>query len=277
VSGLLQGVDWEIVAVFAMLVLVDGFRRIPAGGLVVRAIGWSGWKPAAQPETQGRWRLVSWWPPLAPALVLPPLDGPATISAEDLGARVETARRWAPWLALGGGLTLAALVLGLPIATARLGGVGFLAGAGVVLGLAVATATGGWSALGRLDTPASVRRGQALRWCSPFATGRTLEGVYQAAVAGASPAQAVRTLARAGLFAEWVRPRAYDAVHGRASDPDLSAAAGIATLHAIVAAEPSLAAGGRSYCPRCAAVWIDRRESCPDCEVPAVSRRTASG
>jgi hypothetical protein len=277
VSGLLQGIDWEIVAVFAMLVLVDGFRRIPAGGLVVRAIGWSGWKPAAQPESQGRWRLVSWWPPLAPALVLPPLDGPATISAEDLGARVETARRWAPWLALGGGLTLAALVLGLPIATARLGGVGFLAGAGVVLGLAVATATGGWWALRRLGTPASVRRGQALRWCSPFATGRALEGVYQAAVAGASPAQAVRTLARAGLFAEWVRPRAYDAVHGRASDPDLSAAAGIATLHAIVAAEPSLAAGGRSYCPRCAAVWIDRRESCPDCEVPAVSRRTASG
>ena len=276
-SGLLQGVDWEVVAVFAMLVLVDGFRRIPAGGLVVRAIGWNGWRPAVQPETRARWRLVSWWPPLAPALVLPPLDGPPTISAEDLGARVATARRWAPWLAIGGGLTLAALVFGLPVATARLGGVGFLAGAAVVLALAVATATGGWWALGRLDMPAPVRRGQALRWCSPFATGRALEGVYQAAVAGASPAQAVRTLAREGLFAEWVRPRAYDAVHGRASDPDLSAAAGLATLHAIVTAEPSLAAGGRSYCPRCAAVWIDPRESCPDCEVPAVSRRTSSG
>jgi hypothetical protein len=276
VSGLLQGVDWEIVAVFAILVLVDGFRRIPAGGLVVRAMGWSGWRPAAQRETRGRWRLVSWWPPLAPALVLPPLEGPGSISAEDLGARVAVARRWAPWLAAGGGLTSAALVLGLPVATARLGGVGFLAGSAVVLGLAVATATGGWWALGRLVLPASARRCQALRWCSPFAAGRALEGVYQAAIAGASPAQAVRALARDGLFAEWVRPRAYDAVHGRASDPDLSAAAGPATLQAIVSTEPSLAVGGKSYCPRCAAVWIDRREICPDCEVPAVSRRSAS-
>jgi hypothetical protein len=272
VSGLLDGVDWEVVAVFAALVLLEGLRRVPAGGLVVRAIGWSGWEPAGSGESGTRWRLVSWWPPLAPALVLAPLEEAATLAPEELAARVRTARRWAPWLTAGSGLTLAALVLGLPVATARLGGVGFVAGAGLVLTLAVATAVcGGW-ALRRLDAPRALRRGLILRWCSPFASGRALEGVYEAAVAGASPAQALRALTGDRVFAEWARTRAYDATRGGQADPDLSAAADPDTLLAIVSSEPPHAEGCRSYCPRCAAAWIEAREACPDCEVPAVKR-----
>ena len=271
-SALFDGVDWGIAAVFAALVLVEGLRRIPAGGLVVRAIGWTGWAPAGEPEPRTRLRLVSWWPPLAPALVLPPLGGPATVSGETLAARVRVARRAAPWLAAGGGLTLAALVLGLPLATAWLGGAGFVAGAALVLLLALATAAAGWWTLRRLNAPGIWKRGQVLAWCSPFASGRVLEGVYQAALAGASQAQGLRALAGDGVFAEWARARAYDVVRGGAADPDLSAAADAGTLALIVAAEPPLAAEGKSWCPRCAAVWIMARDACPDCGVPAVGR-----
>ena len=270
--ALLDGVEWEIAAIFAALVLVEGLRRIPAGGLVVRAIGWTGWKPAGEPEPRSRLRLVSWWSPLAPALVLPPLEGAAAVAAGTLTERVRVARRAAPWLAAGGALTLVALVLGLPLATAWLGGVGFIAGAVLVLALALVTAAGGWWALRRLDVAGRSRRGQVFGWCSPFASGRVLEGVYQAALVGASPAQAVRELAGDRVFAEWARARAYDVVCG-ATDLDLSAAADKATLASIVAAEPAMAAGGVSYCPRCAAVWLVARDVCPDCGVPAVSRK----
>lgn len=278
-SALLDGVDWEIVGAFAALVLLEGLRRIPAGGQVVRAIGGSGWKPAGQAEPRERWRLVSWWSPVAPALVLPPLDGGVAIPAHELAARVRVAQRAAPWLAAAGGLTLAALMLGLPLATARFGGLGFIAGALVVLALALLVATGGWWAVHRLEPPVRLRPAQILAWCSPFASGRVLEGVYQAALAGASPAQAVRALVGEQAFAEWARARAYDAVHGRQPDPDLRAAAEEATLVAIVGSEPPLAAGAKSYCPRCAAVWVVVRPCCPDCEVPAllVAAMTSEG
>ena len=272
--ALLDGVDWEIAAVFAALVLVEGLRRIPAGGLVVRGIGWTGWKPAGEAEARTRVRLVSWWSPLAPALVLPPLGGPATVSGEILATRVRVARRAAPWLAAGGAVTLAALVLGLPLASARLGAFGFVAGATLVLALALATAATGWWTLRQLGAPGTSRRGQILSWCSPFSSGRVLEGVYQAALAGASPAQAVRVLAGDRVFAEWARARAYDVVREEAADPDLMAAADAATLDSIVASEPPMAAGGRSWCPRCAAVWIEARDCCPDCGVAAVSKST---
>jgi hypothetical protein len=217
---------------------------------------------------------VSWWPPLARALVLPPLGGPAAVSGETLAGRMQVARRAAPWLAGGGALTLAALVLGLPLAAARLGSFGFLAGAALVLALSLATAGYGWWTLRQLGVPGTSRRGQILGWCSPFARGRVLEGVYQAALTEASPAQALRALAGDRVFAEWARARAYDVVRGGVADPDLSAAAGASSLHSIVASEPPLAAGGKSYCPRCAAVWIVARDACPDCGVPAVSRET---
>ena len=275
--ALLDGVDWEIAAVFAALVLSEGLRRIPAGGLVIRAIGWSGWKPAGEPEPRGRVRLVSWWSPLAPALVLAPLDGEAVVANETLAERVRVARRAAPWVAAGGAITLVALVLGLPIATARLGRVGLIAGAVVVLALAIVTAVGGWWAVRRLGAPGTVRRGQILGWCSPFASGRVLERVYQSALAGASPAQGLRALAGEREFAEWARRRAYDVVRGGAVDPDLSAAADASTLAAIVAAEPPMAAGGESYCPRCDAVWVVLRDACPDCGVPVVRTAAASG
>jgi hypothetical protein len=270
VSALFGGVDWEVVATFAALVLVEGLRRIPAGGLVVRALGRNGWTPAGQPEPRDRWALVSWWSPLAPALVLPPLGDAAPVSAERLAARMQAARRAAPWLAAGGALTLWTLVLGLPLATARLGGFGFLVGCAVVLTLSFTTAPAGWRALRRLEDGRATRRARVLGWCSPFASGRVLEGVYQAALAGASPAQALRALAGDQVFGEWARARAYDAVRRAQPDRDLSAAADPAVLEAIVAAEPPLAASGSSYCPRCAVVWTAIRESCPDCDVPAM-------
>ncbi len=267
---LLDGVDWEVVALFAALVLLEGLRRVPAGALVVRAVGWGGWKPAGETVTRERWQLVSWWSPLAPALVLPPLAGPATRPNDEVAARVDVARRVAPWLAGGAALTLSALILGLPIATARLGGMGFLAGAGIVLWLAVGTAVAGGLALRRLDPGASSRRRQVLAWCSPFASGRVIEGVYLAAVAGASPAQAIRALAGGRVFADWARPRAYDVVRGGTTDPDLSAAADPATLESIVGSLPQPDCGGRSYCPRCGATLSVERGSCPDCAVPLV-------
>lgn len=268
---LLDGVDWEVVGIFAALVLMEGLRRVPAGALVTHGTWWSGWRPAGETEPRGGWRLVSCWSPVALSLVLPPLEGPATPEPDQLAARLGVARRAAPWLAGGGALTLAGLILGLPVATARLGAIGFFSGAALVLGLAVATAAGGALALRRVGGTGTQRRRQVLGWCSPFASGRVVEGVYEAALAGASPAQALRLLAGERVFAEWARRRAYDVVRAGATDRDLSVAADPATLNAIVSTVPDLDPDARSYCPRCGGTWSLENGPCPDCTVPLVS------
>jgi hypothetical protein len=267
--SLLEGVNWEIVAVFATLVLLEGLRRVPAGALVLRGTGPSGWSPRGEPEPRGRWRLVSWWSPVAPALLLPPLEGAPGLGPGELEVRLKVARRAAPWLAGTAAVTLLALILGLPIATARFGAVGFLAGAAVVFALAVTNAWAGALALRRLGSPRGRR--PILAWCSPFAAGRVLEGVLEAALAGASPAQAVRALAGEEVFASWCRPRAYDVVHQKADDADLRAAADRATLEAIIASPPVDGAGGASFCPRCSATWRVPDGPCPACAVPLTS------
>jgi hypothetical protein len=264
-ATLLHGVNLEVVALFAALVLLEGLRRVPAGALVMRGTGPRHWRPLGEPQTRERWRLISWWSPVGPAIVLPPLEGPAMLGPADLEGRLQTARRFMPRLTAGAALTLLALVIGLPVASARYGAVGFLAGAAVVLALAVTNASTGALALRRLGSPA--RRIQVLAWCSPFAAGRVLESVYETALAGASPAQAVRALAGEEVFATWSRARAYDVVVGGVSDPDLCTAADEATLRRIIAARPA-EPGAASFCPRCAATWLVAQGACPTCAVP---------
>ncbi|HEY7612737.1 MAG TPA: hypothetical protein VH764_07075 [Gemmatimonadales bacterium] len=265
-ASLLDGVNWEVVTVFAVLVLLEGLRRVPAGALVVRGTGPAGWRPTGVPEPRQRWRLISWWSPIAPALVLVPLDGRRpTPAAADLDARLKVATQAAPWLTVSAGIAILALIAGLPLASARFGAGGFLVGAAVVLILAITNAVAGAAILRRIGAPR--RRGQMLAWCSPFAAGRVLETVYEAALAGASQAQAVRALAGDGVFAVWFRPRAYDALYGGVDDPDLLAAADAATLRAIVAAPPPDDQAG-SFCPRCAARWVLSEGECPACAVP---------
>ena len=268
-ATLLDEVNWEVVAVFAALVLLEGLRRVPAGALVVRGTGPTGWRPWGPPEPRPRWRLISWWSPIAPALVLAPLEGRTAIRAADLDVRLKVATTAAPWLTGSAAITLLGLIVGLPVVSARFGAVGFLAGVAVVLTLAIANAAAGAFTLRRLGSPR--RRGQILAWCSPFAAGRVMEGVYEAALAGASQAQAVRALAGEDVFATWSRPRAYDVIITGAEDPDLSAAADEATLEAIVAARPLDSQAGASFCPRCAATWVLRGGACPACAVPLTS------
>jgi hypothetical protein len=229
---LLDGVDWEIVGLFAALVLVEGLRRVPAGALVVGVTWWNGWEPAGETEPRARWRLVSWWSPLAPSLVLPPLSGPPVLSTDELAARLRVARRSAPWLAGGGALTLAALILGLPVASARLGALGFLAGAAVVLALASATAAAGALARRRLGLGGTGRRRQVLGWCSPFAKlpplrrdlviGRTLVPRLR----GTAPAPlSSQSLASVGPFMPSATPATAGVGHTGASDPGVAGAA----------------------------------------------------
>jgi hypothetical protein len=220
-------------------------------------------------EARPRWRLISWWSPIAPALVLPPLEGGTALQAADLEARLKLASRAAPWLTGSAAITLLALIIGLPVASARFGGIGFFAGAAVVLTLAAANAAAGAITLRRLGSPG--RRGQVLGWCSPFAAGRVLETVLEVALAGASQAQAVRALAAEDVFAAWSRPRAYDVVFSGAHDTDLRAAADETTLKAIVAARPPHGDAGATFCQRCAATWMLTEGACPACAVPLTS------
>lgn len=268
-GSLLEGINWEVVAVFAALVLLEGLRRVPAGALVLRGWGPAGWRPQGEPETRPHLRLVSCWSPIAPALLLLPPGGAPALQGGDIEARLHMVRRVTPWLTVSAAATLLALIFGLPVATARFGAVGFLAGVAAVFALAVANACVGAVALRRLG--AAPRRTQVLAWCSPFAAGRVLEGVFEAGLAGASPAQAVRALAGEAVFATWCRPRAYDVVFQGAHDPDLRAAADQATLEAIVASPPQDSAGGSSFCPRCATTWRISSETCPACAVPLAS------
>jgi len=55
----------------ALLTLIEGVRRVPRGSVVLHRVLFGQWT-VEPPETGDRVRLLSWWSPLASAIVLAP-------------------------------------------------------------------------------------------------------------------------------------------------------------------------------------------------------------
>ena len=84
--------DLGTVALLAFITLLDGVRRIPAGALVLRRVGFGAWRVSDEGSDRDRWMLVSWWPPISHHVVA--AAGEESVSAGELDARLTRVLRF---------------------------------------------------------------------------------------------------------------------------------------------------------------------------------------
>lgn len=245
------------------MLLAEGVRRVPAGSSIFRRYGVGAWQ--AVPESEGGGTsIVSWWPPLTTSVLVPPLASPDYLAAEVSG-RLSRVRLLLRVLHVLGVLSLFALVIGLPAAAGFFGVAGFIAGLNGVMTLAVVTAGLFSIGLGRLGVHGWRRFGKSVALVWPFATPSAAERLLGEALSGASSVAVARAILSADAFAEWARPRAWDALNG-APDAELERELTADEMQALVRrAVPDVTA--RSICPRCGATWRQDEGTCAECGV----------
>ena len=258
---LLAGVDWSTVGVLALVVLLDGLRKVPTEALILRSVLGGPWYPVESSRIRPGWRIVSLWPPISRHIVLSrQVTSP---HPPDVVGRLHALGWAAPALTGLGWLSLGALVLGVPIAAARFGGWGLVGGAAIAELVAVVSAVIAFSALRRLHFPRSAAARRAAVLLSPFAAPRAGELVLEAVVEDLQPVAVLRALLPDAAFDAWLRPRAYDAMQG-SPDPMLRADLAREPLAVVVSARPPGVSG--LYCPRCGQSYRDGAAACAGCD-----------
>jgi hypothetical protein len=258
---ILAGVDWSTVGVLALVVLLDGLRKVPPEALILRSVLCGPWYPVNSSAARPGWRMVSLWPPISRHILLSSQISPS--HSPDVLGRLQALGWTTPVLTGLGWASLGALVLGIPIAAARFGGWGLVGGAAIVELVAMLSTVIAFSALRRLDFPRSVAARRAAVLLSPFAAPRAGELVLEAAVEGLKPVAVLRALLPDAAFDAWLRPRAYDALQGN-PDPMLPADLAREPVAMIVGARPPGVSG--LYCPRCGQSYREGAATCQGCD-----------
>ena len=132
-------VDWGTVAVLAVVVWLDGWRRLPTGTLLVARAGFGSWSMRAPWARVGPFALVALWAPIVVPLLLSP--EPATVESararwrDDFPIAVARSKRRlrrvravVALLRVFGLLLILWIIAGIPVATARFGGPGLIYG-----------------------------------------------------------------------------------------------------------------------------------------------------
>lgn len=272
VERLFAGVDSPTVAILAGIVLWEELRQVPPGATIFRAALFRPFEPVESPA--GR-RLVGLWPPLTITfIVFPPTPaGPPGFSLS-LRERYALVRRQFVVFKLLGALALFLIVLGVPLAAVRLGGVGLVGALVLTVLNSVLIAVLGYRVAGRAGVPAQLRRMPFLSLLSPFAAPRVVEILLELVARGETGVAVAAVVLEPKAFRAWVRPRAYDALHGGGPDPELDAVLSAQEQRALVAAVPEGAVSGEGFCPRCGATYQRPEGSCAACGVGVVAART---
>ena len=278
-------VDLGTVALLAFVVWLDGWRRLPAGSLLVTRSGVGPWSVRDEWPSVGPFALVASFAPITVPVVVSPQHGapePAARWNSDFDTIVaRTTRRLrrigAPVAVLRtlGFLMTAWIIVGIPVATERFGGMGLIAGVlgafALALIIAIITALSMRHALG-----ISVRRSlrATVQLLSPFTAPRATEILLTAVIGPSGSLAPIAALLGERRFLAWIRPWAYDTLTDRAESDAAHAAAA-----ALVAALPrrileravELPIGdpetyGGRHCPRCARTYRDVAQVCVDCD-----------
>lgn len=258
--------DWSTFWLLAGITLAEGFRRVPAGSLLLRHVAGYPWHVAAGPARASGWRLASAFSPLAlHCLVQPPADG-----GPRQAGRLR--RGWITLLRIPSFFALLALLVGVPLLTASMGTTGLILAIAAAFGTSLLTSIVSMVALARMGTGWKRAAGDAVRVISPFAAPRAPEVVLERVLSGLPVADAARALLPADDFALWIRPFAYDQVVRGADDALLPRD----EAERIVREPPPDAAPGDAWCPRCAGTYLPGVETCRGCDVP-LERVTVDG
>lgn len=255
------------IAILALLTLIEGMRRVPAGSVVLRRVLFGPWA-VERPEPAERLRLLSWWSPLMTSIVLAPRQSYQKTSVTDLRARLDGRDLYTPLFDLRvlGVVELVVLVLGVPLAVQRFGAIGFFVAIGAVLLFCLtifAALLFGGRKLGK-------RWGWAFPFLSPFAAPRAAEALLEEALRDVPPAVVSSALLPPDAFLGWMRPFVYDATHDREVEHRFLEGVNVKELRASLAQRPPSQNGQGLWCPRCGATFI-HGDSCSECGVHLVA------
>jgi len=284
-------VDLSTVALLAVVLWLDGWRRMATQTTLLVRVGPGPWTVRTPWARLGPFALAGWWSPIVMPVLLPAVaTGPDdrgqwpadfVIALARGQRRLNRVRLRVAVLRALGVLLVFWIVFGIPLWTSRFGGAGLLGGiAGAFLLAAVLTVLVSF-ALRVLCVPwiASVRR--AVHLLSPFSATQAPEVVLAAALDRLDPLARLAVLLGETRFLTWVRPLAYDALHERvtASGADDSSIASLVRdlprtlLTRAVSGESGAAEGAAAHCPRCARTYRDDTATCGECsELPLVKR-----
>jgi hypothetical protein len=228
---------------------------------------------------------VGWWPPIVIPFLVPASQtadhrgNRPRWSADFLVAAARGRRRLRRVRLLVGALRalgvvlLLWIVLAIPLATDRFGVHGLIRGVVQAFVIALLMAFGAalglrWLGMKRWD---AIRT--SLPLLSPFTAPRACELVIAAAVRDLDPLARIAALFGQPRFLYWIRPWAYDVLHGRSGDADTVAelvrALPRPVLEQAVRVPPSEDA---QYCPRCARTYREDSTTCADCNALALVR-----
>jgi hypothetical protein len=258
-----------LAGIFLAFLLLEGLGRPPKGSVLLRRHGIGRWRMAG--ETRSWLRVVSLLPPFTTSIILRPADPGEESDMDGVLKRRRTARLAAIPLNLLGAVIALGLLVGLPLVLVRRSAWEFLLAALALLLLTCLSALTGSIALQRMGMPKEPARKMARRWLSPFAAPGAAQNLLELALADVPPPFAARLLLRDSELRKWLRPRAYDLLQGRASDPDLMESFPAPVLMALVRSQPLDAdPAAAAWCPRCGKSFRNAVNctKCPD--VPLV-------
>lgn len=263
-----QWLDWSAFGFLALLTLLDGLRRVPAGALVLRKIMGGAWTVV---HIRAGYGLVSWWPPLSTSLVL---VGPAgerdggAIASSKVEDHLKAVRRKVTALSILGGVSLLALLVGIPVAMRWFGGMGFLLSLLVVVLLSSLIAILSFFFSRSLGFSTRQRLLFALPRLNPFAAPAAGEALLERTLTGANPYAVARALMKEADFVAWIRPLAYDITAGSSSaGATLAEVFPPKHLEKMIDTRPATVGAESPWCPRCGSEFGASSTVCPACEV----------
>ena len=277
-------VDLGTVALLAVVVWLDGWRRLPADALLATRAGFGPWGVRAPWARVGPFALVASWAPLVVPLPLStdPAAGPAGprwrndfgIATARTRRRLRRVRAIVSMLRSFGILLTLVIIVGIPVATAAFGAPGLIYGVAGAFLLAIEMTFGATIALRSLGAPLGRSFRASAQLLSPFTAPRAVEIITAAAVGPLHSLAPLAALLGESRFLAWLRPWAYDALSGRRHGDDTDSPAITALVSAVprpllerAVAPAALEAGDDAmrYCPRCARTYVRTAIACSNC------------
>ena len=282
-------VDPATVAILALVLWLDGWRRTsPTDVLLVRS-GMQEWIEREPWARLGPFALVGWWPPVVIPMVVstkasadrgasaPPWSADFFVAAARGRRRLHRVRLVVGLLRLLGVLVLAWIALAIPLATGRFGVHGLVQG--ILQAVAISGVMALLTMLGLrwLGVSRNMSIRATLPLLSPFTAPRACEVVLAAALRDLAPIAQIAALFGHARFLRWIRPFAYDVLHGRHETLGQEVTPAVALVAALPRVVLERALGdapseevGVRHCPRCARTYREGIATCHDCDALAL-------
>jgi hypothetical protein len=261
----------QAAVIIALLIVLEGVRRLEPETLVIRRALWRRWSIARATRLGAGFHVVSWLVPLALPVLLTPAggedgDGSAGESAlASMRAREAAVRLDVRVLQINGTLIAAMLVVGVPFLTWSRGPFGLIIALLQLLFATTLQAMVAHDALERIGAPAPF-----VRWIWPFTAIRAAEMVQGHIIVGVPRLVAIRELLGEEELLHAYRSPLHDLARGDEQDVDtrsLEALIGIERIRAFLDDRPS-DLGDEGFCPRCASRYRAGVVECVGCELP---------